>query len=531
MVEVYEDAKRRGRVYRPRRDQVLCIEGLLTASPQFFRPFTPQVAGEYDKRKVVAIRERVLPFLNKVFGKNLIRVEQQLDEVTPHWQYAVLPVDDGGRWSAKNVMNRRFLGELWGKWYDATRDLGLKRGQSAVLAEHSPIRKFYAAANEFERMTKIEQEKTRVQPFILKAPRLTEFLNPKTFVARANEAIDAWAKTESKRVNKLISPLIAAVAGAPLKSRKAAENRKSADKHAQENLTLKNSIERLEGRLLVYSAISPKDVVSSLGLPGIPKPLQTEDAIGLVAKWEGLDQQEALGWLSSTFGTQAAAATWAERARIEFVANAAELPKPSILSAAEIGDLVERQFDALRADSYSIVLRSLEKGKIEQKPYLGADRSQTTWKDSEIRGALLRLKFENGRASILLVPNSDEYLYVAISGRNSVDVLRNQGIDACLALQLPGDQEQAIVRLPADNLREKRVKKLERICRELGLGIAVVDDKTCTYLAGLRIRHIAQKARSEADATPIVGLLHAMDITERVGIDWAKALRPGSEPE
>lgn len=66
------------------RDPVVCVEVLLTASPEYFRPTKPDQAGYWDADRLEAWKQTVQRFASSYFGSNLVAVILHLDEATPH---------------------------------------------------------------------------------------------------------------------------------------------------------------------------------------------------------------------------------------------------------------------------------------------------------------------------------------------------------------------------------------------------------------------------------------------------------------
>jgi hypothetical protein len=527
VIAAYKEAVEKKLVYRPRKDQILAIEGLLTASPEFFRPDTPDVPGKYRDDRVKSIRERVLPFLKTFFGKRLIRVEEQLDEVTPHWQFALLPIDKRGHWSAKNVMSRTLLIRLWDKWFEATKDLGLKRGHPRMIATHTVVREYYAAATKFEEMAVSAENTICVQPLVIQAPSRTALLNPKKLTEELNRSAKEWAKTETDRLNDEIKPLFAAVAGQKLKDRKAEENRRSAIKHSKANESAQAEISGLKERIFRLTPVDPRDVAMRLGLPGLPKNIQREDAIGVLSRLEGLSDDEALGWLVDQFGADQAASTLAERMKSEFLEHAQRLPRLKVLTNADVEALIDRQFDALRADAYEIVLAPNSGEPTKFVRYTGDEKAPKHWSNKRVLNEVPKLKQANGVNHVMLLPVSEEYAYYCVEGESAVEALRKEGVDACLGLRISAALDQAIIRLPLDEHHEKRTRKLAEICRRLGVKHQPVKEGAPILLAGFRFGRDGIKSPERSQKMESIEVCHALDITYLAGIEWAKAPRLG----
>jgi len=76
-----------------RKDAVTCLEILLTASPEYFRPENPKAAGTWIPDNLAAFERVAVKFLGDEFGiRNVIRARLHLDESTPHIHAFVTPI-------------------------------------------------------------------------------------------------------------------------------------------------------------------------------------------------------------------------------------------------------------------------------------------------------------------------------------------------------------------------------------------------------------------------------------------------------
>ena len=81
-----------------RSDAVLCIEYLITASPEFFE----------NGAQNLDYFERARDWLEKKHGeKNIVYSGIQLDEKTPHMVAYVVPIDEKGKLNAKHFLGGR----------------------------------------------------------------------------------------------------------------------------------------------------------------------------------------------------------------------------------------------------------------------------------------------------------------------------------------------------------------------------------------------------------------------------------------
>ena len=153
--EPYTDFKRIivDKGIRLRKNGVLGIEVLLTASPEHFRPGDPTRYGHFEPERLEPFTEAALGWLRKHFGEeNLLSAALHLDEATPHIQAMIVPVDTTPKKRGKRVrLNaRRWLGgeeKMKAMQTNAARafeHLGLERGIEGSEATHVTIREYYA---------------------------------------------------------------------------------------------------------------------------------------------------------------------------------------------------------------------------------------------------------------------------------------------------------------------------------------------------------------------------------------------------
>jgi hypothetical protein len=124
-----------------RSDAVLCIEHLITASPDWEGWGTTKERDYFNKS---------LDFLRNMYGKdNLVGFSVHRDETTPHLIAYVVPLDDAtGRLNCKKWLGKRnALSELQTHFAKHVSEFGLERGLKGSRAEHQTIRDYYAVAN------------------------------------------------------------------------------------------------------------------------------------------------------------------------------------------------------------------------------------------------------------------------------------------------------------------------------------------------------------------------------------------------
>ncbi|MPR11849.1 MobV family relaxase [Microvirga tunisiensis] len=131
-----------------RKDAVLCMEGLLSASPEYFRPDNPSQAGVYDPKRTEAWVKASMAWLRKEFGDRLASAVLHLDEATPHIQVAIVPLDrTTGRLDAKTQFGRAELRRFQTDYAKALKPLGIRRGVEGSQAKHQDVQRYYGLVN------------------------------------------------------------------------------------------------------------------------------------------------------------------------------------------------------------------------------------------------------------------------------------------------------------------------------------------------------------------------------------------------
>nr|WP_318686753.1 MobV family relaxase [uncultured Acetatifactor sp.] len=127
-----------------RRDSVMMVETLITASPEFMNSLPKAEQTEYFMRALNFISERV--------GKqNILSAVVHMDEKTPHMHLCFVPITPEGRLSAKAFLgNQKSLSEWQTAYHErmSARWNELERGQSSMETKrkHIPTWLFKAAA-------------------------------------------------------------------------------------------------------------------------------------------------------------------------------------------------------------------------------------------------------------------------------------------------------------------------------------------------------------------------------------------------
>jgi len=166
-----------------RKDAVLAVEYLMTASPEWWKQASYAKQQDFFKQSY--------EWLEKKYGADRILVATiHQDETSPHLSAFVVPLTQDGRLSAKEFIGDRAQMSLDQSTYaQAVRHLGLERGVMGSKAKHQTIRSYYAALEQGEKdVPQIKAED--LQPQVLKKGIFTTTVEaPETIAERLNEKL------------------------------------------------------------------------------------------------------------------------------------------------------------------------------------------------------------------------------------------------------------------------------------------------------------------------------------------------------
>lgn len=125
-----------------RKNGVLCVEHLITASPDWNGWGTDQEKQFFEQSK---------KWLEDKYGKqNVVDTSIHRDETTPHLVAYVVPLDPNtGRLNARKWLGgRAVLSQMQTDFANHVKNLGLERGIEGSKAEHTTIKDYYAKVNQ-----------------------------------------------------------------------------------------------------------------------------------------------------------------------------------------------------------------------------------------------------------------------------------------------------------------------------------------------------------------------------------------------
>lgn len=319
-----------------RANGVLAVEVVMTASPNFFRPDAPGVAGAYDADRLRGFEEQALAWLNHTFGaSNIASVVTHLDEASPHLHACVVPIDSHtGRLSASKWLDgAKRLSALQDSFAEFCRPLGLSRGIKGSKATHTRVADFYSAVNAAE------------------APSIdVQVQSPPSMIREPSR--DSWAAAESERINAQLRPSVQAMADVAAFARLAQRKQQEAEASAQ---AAQAELERMRQEAALVRDISLAEVLARAGYAQDSRDNWVgpagrisvtaqgakywnddlhaggRNAIDLAMHINGHNFAEAVAWLGREIGRSAAvgaAMAWAKLEAQEAVRARAPAPRP-----------------------------------------------------------------------------------------------------------------------------------------------------------------------------------------------------------
>ena len=123
-----------------RSDAVLCIEYLITASPEW-EGWGTSKEDEFFKRARLWL-------IDKHGAENIAGVSIHRDISTPHLVAYVVPIDQKGKLNCKDFLGGRAkLNKMQTDFANTVTDLGLTRGKEGSKAKHTSIKEYYHDIN------------------------------------------------------------------------------------------------------------------------------------------------------------------------------------------------------------------------------------------------------------------------------------------------------------------------------------------------------------------------------------------------
>ena len=133
-----------------RKNGVIAVDHLLSASPEFFKNRTPEDGMPFDKENLNKWVQSTNKFLRENYGDNVISATVHLDEKTPHIHAMIVP-EVNGKLNAREIFGgKEKMRDLQDRYHQSVRHLGLERGVKGSTAKHEQVQKYYTRANDFQ---------------------------------------------------------------------------------------------------------------------------------------------------------------------------------------------------------------------------------------------------------------------------------------------------------------------------------------------------------------------------------------------
>ncbi len=199
-----------------RKDAVLAVEYVMTASPEWFAKATP----EQEK----ALFQRSLQWLADKYGADrIITASIHRDEATPHLSAFVVPLTADKRLSAKEFIgDRKKMSADQTSYAAKMLDLGLERGIEGSKATHQRVQSFYGAL-----------ERGSVSEITISAEAVTPKVLSKGVFSRTEEAPEAIAARLTAKLRDSLAPTLKNAAMAVQERRRAKEMQDTAQEKAK----------------------------------------------------------------------------------------------------------------------------------------------------------------------------------------------------------------------------------------------------------------------------------------------------------
>ena len=166
-----------------RRDGVLAIEYLLTASPEFF-----DEGPLHDRQsRLKKWSESQVDFVKKMHGdENILCIYLHLDEKTPHIEAYVVPIDPKGKLNCKHFLGGPAkMSKLQTDYAKHNEKFGLTRGVQGSKATHTEVKQFYGMIKQAPRLSK----KRFMEAIEMRPPSMRDLLNPGAYINSEQERI------------------------------------------------------------------------------------------------------------------------------------------------------------------------------------------------------------------------------------------------------------------------------------------------------------------------------------------------------
>ena len=167
-----------------RKDAVLAVEYVMTASPEWWKEATPRQQAEFFARSE--------QWLEKKYGKDrVVAAVVHRDEATPHLSAFVVPLTQDGRLSAKEFIGGRAkMRNDQTTYAESVKMLGLERGIEGSRATHQTVQHYYESLNRGVR-NQVSISPEALEPRVLRKGIFTKDVEDQAAIAsRLSQAVN-----------------------------------------------------------------------------------------------------------------------------------------------------------------------------------------------------------------------------------------------------------------------------------------------------------------------------------------------------
>lgn len=279
-----------------RKDAVLCDEMLLSASPEYFRPHNPSKAGEWDDKKMWDFALATAEWLNKEYGDKCVRAELHLDEATPHIHAYIVPLDDFGKLSHKQLFGtRQKLSQLQDSFAAAVEHLGINRGVKGTKATHTKVKEYYEAVNS-EPLT-LELDRLAPRNFETASQLHQRIKEDSTIISINHQLADRQRIMEQLRRHEELAAI------REKQNQELSERIKYLERENLKWQQLADQLRDLPLEEVAYQLGQDYDIkIDGTKFDGFESAVGGVGTIDLVMQVEGCTYKEAIAWLHDRFG-------------------------------------------------------------------------------------------------------------------------------------------------------------------------------------------------------------------------------------
>lgn len=222
-----------------RKNGVLAIEHLITASPEAFQFYTfIKENGEKEIRgngnEWNDFENKAKEWLKETYGaQNLVNFTVHMDEKSPHIHAIVVPIDSKGKLNCREFLGgREKLSEMQTNFAKKVEHLGIERGIEGSKAKHQDVKKFYEVIRD-------------AKPVNYLLTPLIKVETPEKGMFGYKDSRELVAENETKRINEVISTFSK---NANLKLKEASYNIKLGNVLQNENNGLRATLNQFDGK-------------------------------------------------------------------------------------------------------------------------------------------------------------------------------------------------------------------------------------------------------------------------------------------